>query len=387
MPVMIAGIKTAAVISVGIATLSAFIGAGGLGEFINRGLSLSDSRLILLGAIPSAMLALYVSFAISAIEWGLNEKKRQKFKHLAGNAGRILSFFPLLVLFLIGGTGHILQTDLVLQEKIIRIGSKNFTEQLILSEIMAQIIEERTEYQVERKFNLGGTMICHGALTKGEIDMYPEYTGTGLLVILKSRTSFTDPDEVYAFVSSEYEKQFSLKWLNPFGFNNTYAFAVRNEDAKKHGWSTVSDLKDSADSLKAGFTSEFSERPDGYPGFQKVYNISFGKVIDLDPALMYDAVKKAQVDIITAFSTDSRILGYNLFMLEDDMVFFPPYYAAPVVRKDTLRAFPEIEKAIAPLANLIDEHTMQEMNFEVDQKKREVKKIVKEFLGKKGLIK
>jgi osmoprotectant transport system permease protein len=202
LPVIVAGIKTAAVISVGIATLSAFIGAGGLGEFINRGLSLSDTRLILLGAIPSAILALYVSFAISAIEWGLNERKRQQVKLIKGSSGKILTFIPLIILFFIGITGYIPQAGSPLTEKTtIRIGSKNFTEQLILAEMMARIIEIKTGYHVERKLNLGGTMICHEALLKGAIDMYPEYTGTGLLAILKSKKSFTTPGEVYDFVS------------------------------------------------------------------------------------------------------------------------------------------------------------------------------------------
>lgn len=386
LPVIVAGIKTAAVISVGIATLSAFIGAGGLGEFINRGLSLADTRLILLGAVPSALLALYVSLAISAIEWGLNERNRRKVKLLAGSSGKLLSFIPLIILFLIGITGHIPQADSPRPEKIIRIGSKNFTEQLILAEMMARIIEIKTGYHVERKLNLGGTMICHEALLKEEIDMYPEYTGTGLLAVLKSKESFRTPGEVYDFVSLEYEKQFNLKWLPPFGFNNTYAFAVRNEVAIKNRWEKVSDLTFAADSLKAGFTAEFSERPDGYPGFQKAYHISFGKVINLDPALMYDAVKNGQVDIITAFSTDSRIPGYNLFILEDDKSFFPPYNAATVVRKEVIEKYPEVQKALTLLSNLIDEKTMQGLNFEADQNKREVKEIVREFFKEKGLL-
>jgi osmoprotectant transport system permease protein len=387
LPVIVAGIKTAAVISVGIATLSAFIGAGGLGEFINRGLSLSDTRLILLGAVPSALLALYVSLSISAIEWGLNDRKRQKVKLLAGSAGKFLTFMPLIILFLFGITGQIPQAASSQSGKAtITVGSKNFTEQLIIAEMMAQLIEIKTGYHVERKFNLGGTMICHEALLQGEIDMYPEYTGTGLLAILKSKESFTTPGEVYDFVSREYEKQFNLKWLPPFGFNNTYAFAVRTEDAVKNRWGKVSDLTFSADSLKAGFTAEFSERPDGYPGFKKAYNISFGKVISIDPALMYDAVKKGQVDIITAFSTDSRIPGYNLFILDDDKSFFPPYHAAPVVRKEVIEKYPEVQNALANLSNLIDEKTMQGLNYEVDQDKRGVKETVREFLKEKALL-
>ena len=386
LPVIIAGVKTAAVISVGIATLSAFIGAGGLGEFINRGLSLADTRLIMLGAVPSALLALYVSFAISAIEWGLNDRKRRRYPVFSGTSGRLIAFIPLLLLFIFGLTGQVVPSGKAHPEKLIRIGSKNFTEQLILGEMMAQRIEIVHGIKVERKFNLGGTMICHEALIKGEIDMYPEYTGTGLLAVLKSKESFSSPDEVYDFVSREYERQFGLKWLAPFGFNNTYAFAIRKEDAEKNGWETISDVKNSSDAVRAGFTAEFSERPDGYPGIKAAYGIEFGKVINLDPALMYDAVKEKQVDLITAFSTDSRIPGYNLVLLKDDKSFFPPYYAAPVVRIETLNQFPDIKDVLVPLAGLLDEYTMQGLNFEVDQNKRTVKEVVREFLESNGLI-
>lgn len=386
MPVIVAGVKTAAVISVGIATLSAFIGAGGLGEFINRGLSLADTRLILLGAVPSALLALYVSLSISAIEWGLNERKRRKVKLLAGGTGKLLSFVPLLLLFVIGIAGQLPKDGPPHAETSIRVGSKNFTEQLILAEMMSRIIEVKTGYHVERKFNLGGTMICHEALLNGEIDIYPEYTGTGLLAVLKSKKRFTMGGGVFDYVSREYSKRFNLKWLSPFGFNNTYAFAVRHEDAVKNGWENISDLASSAGSLRAGVTAEFSERPDGYPGFQKAYNISFGNVINIDPALMYDAVGKGQVDIITAFSTDSRIPGYNLFVLADDKSFFPPYHAAPVVRQEIIEKYPEVQNTLSLLAGLFDEKTMQRLNFEVDQNKRNVKEVVREFLNENALL-
>jgi glycine betaine/choline ABC-type transport system substrate-binding protein len=332
------------------------------------------------------LLALYVSFAIAAIELGLNERKRRRYPVFSGTSGRYIAFIPLLLLFILGLTGQAAQSGKAYPGKIIRIGSKNFTEQLILGEMMAQRIEIIPGLKVERKFNLGGTMIGHEALIKGEIDMYPEYTGTGLLAVLNSKESFKGPEELYDFVSREYERRFDLKWLAPFGFNNTYAFAIRNEDAEKYGWKAISDVKDSAVAVRAGFTSEFSERPDGYPGIKAAYGIEFGKVIDLDPALMYDAVKEKQVDLITAFSTDSRIPGYNLVLLKDDKSFFPPYYAAPVVRIETLNQFPEINDVLAPLAGLLDEQTMQGLNFEVDQKKREVKEVVREFLESNRLI-
>jgi osmoprotectant transport system permease protein len=385
-PVIMAGIRTAAVISVGIATLSAFIGAGGLGEFINRGLSLADTRLIMLGAVPSALLALYVSFAVSAVEWGLNTRKRRSSRLFAGRFGRYGSFVPLLLLLLPGLAGQFLQAVPSKEEKVVRIGSKNFTEQMILAEILAQRIEHGTGLRVERRFNLGGTMICHEALLRGEIDMYPEYTGTGLLAILKSDERPPDPEEVYDVVAGTYAENFRIRWLAPLGFNNTYAIAVRREHAEEKGWSKISDLRTEAGSLRAGFTAEFSERPDGYPGLKEAYGFGFGTVISLDPALMYDAVKEGHVDLITAFSTDSRIPGYDLVILDDDRGFFPPYHAAPVVRMDALELHTEIADALAPLSGMIDEQTMQGLNFQVDQKKRPVREVVSEFLAARGLL-
>jgi osmoprotectant transport system permease protein len=385
MPVIVAGVKTAAVISVGIATLSAFIGAGGLGEFIIRGLSLADTRLIMLGAVPSAMLALYVSFSIAAVEWGLNKRERRGMPLLSGRAGMALSFAPLAILALLGVAGELLKVT-PQAETTVRIGSKNFTEQLILGEIMAQRIEGATDLEVVRRFNLGGTMICHEALLEGEIDLYPEYTGTALIAILGREERPTDPEEVFRLVSGVYEESFGLGWLGPFGFNNTYAIAVRDEAAERRGWRKISDLAEEARGLKAGFTAEFSERPDGYPGLRKAYGFEFGQVLNLDPALMYEAVKRGEVDLITAFSTDSRIPGYDLVILEDDRRFFPPYFAAPVVREEALKAHPGIRRALAPLEGLLDEETMRKLNYSVDQDRRAVREVVREYLESEGLL-
>jgi osmoprotectant transport system permease protein len=384
-PVIIAGIKTAAIISVGIATLSAFIGAGGLGEFINRGLSLVDTRLILLGAIPSALLALYVSFAISSLEWGLNKRRRKDHRLLGGRSGLVLSLVPLGILFVIGGTGTAWEA-LPKHDRTIRVGSKNFTEQLILSEMIAQRIEAATDIEVERKLNLGGTMVCHSALLEGEIDIYPEYTGTALTAILKYEDRPGGPEEVFDTVARDYLDRFDLMWLKPFGFNNTYALAIKQEKGNSTGWKKISDMGASASGIRAGFTAEFAERPDGYPGLSDAYGFEFGDVRDLDPSLMYDALRKDEVDLIVAFSTDSRIPGYNLMLLEDDRSFFPPYHAAPLIRQEILKAFPEIARALAPLAGLIDDKTMQLLNYEADQEKRNVKEVVREFLLREGLL-
>lgn len=379
LPVIVAGVRTAAVMGVGIATLSAFIGAGGLGQFINRGLALGDTRLILLGAIPAAVLALLVDWAVGAAAWALDPRRRAQQRaprHTAARAAALL--LPCLVF----GAGSIVyfqtRADVV-------VGSKNFTEQLVLGHMMAQLIEEHTDLRVDRRFCLGGTMICHGALVNGEIDLYAEYTGTGLTAVLKEEPE-GGPRETYRRVDRAYREQFGLDWLRSFGINNTYAITVRASDAEQRGWKTVSDLKPVADQLRAGFTAEFAERPDGYPGFQVAYGFGFAEVIDMDAALMYDAVAGNEVDVIAAFATDGRIAAYHLRPLVDDAGFFPPYFAAPVVRSSTLRRHPSLRAALDRLGGVLDDRTMQSLNYAVDQEGRSPAVVAKQFLEDRRLI-
>jgi len=392
-PVIVAGIRTATVVGVGIATLSAFIGAGGLGQFINRGLALANTNLILLGAIPAAILALIVDFSIGAFEWGLRPERKKNKKGSVKSFMRPLAFLLPVALILMGIVTYFTKpgwiskyaTPLETGHGVVRIGTKNFTEQLILGEMMARFVEIKTDFIVDRRFNLGGTMICHGALVNGEIDLYAEYTGTGLTAILK-HSVITDPEEALYYVTKMYHKRFDLQWLKPFGFNNTYAITVRAADAAQNGWVTISDLKGSASNLLAGFTAEFAERPDGYPGLRQAYNLQFDDVRDFDPSLMYEAIRNNEADVICAFATDGRIAAYNLKPLKDDRNFFPPYHAAPVIREDILKAHPKLGDVLSLLGGLIDNATMQRLNFEVDGKKRRTAEVVEEFLKRKGII-
>ena len=393
-PIIMAGIRTASVAGVGIATLAAFIGAGGLGEFINRGLALSNTRLIFLGAIPAALLALVVDFALGFIEKVCDPKRNRHWSprfHFAMKLSIVLIPLLFFISFFIipslmpSQTAGFSEKNKVQDKNIIRIASKNFTEQLILAEMMAQMIEKRTHLSVDRKFNLGGTIICHQALTRGEIDLYAEYTGTGLMAILKLSV-MNNPNEVYQLVSEEYLNRFNLIWLKPFGFNNTYTLTVRKQDAKKKQWEKISDLTPMSSNLVAGFSGEFQERPDGYPGFQEVYGFKFGKLHDLDPGLIYEALAKGAVDVIDGYLTDGRIPAYNLISLKDDKKFFPPYYAAPVVRKETLSTYPELREALAPLGSLIDNSTMRVLNYAVNGNRREISELVTEFLQNKKIF-
>ena len=395
-PVIVAGIRTAAVVGVGIATLSAFIGAGGLGQFINRGLALSNTHLILLGAIPAAVLALLVDGSIAAFQWGLR-RRRSRGSRLKGALDRALRPVALgmPVALIVGGVFAYFSASTsssnepwgpsAAEGRTVRVGTKNFTEQLVLGELMAQLIEARTDLHVERRFNLGGTMICHGALASGGIDLYAEYTGTALTAILE-RPVIADPDRAHAMVAREYRQRFSAEWLRPFGFDNTYAVTVRKSDATSHNLRTISDLVPLSGTLRAGFTAEFSARPDGYPGLRRAYGLRFRDVRDLDPALMYQAIANREVDVICAFTTDGRIVAFDLQPLRDDRGFFPPYQAAPVIRTEVLQAHPELRSVLELVAGLLDDAAMQRLNFDVDGKKRRPSEVVREFLEGRGLL-
>lgn len=268
---------------------------------------------------------------------------------------------------------------------VVAIGSKNFTEQYIVGEMMARLIEAKTALKVKRVFNLGGTMICHQALAQGDIDLYAEYTGTALMVVLK-RPVESSPERVYAIVSKDYRERFGLEWLPPFGFNNGYALATRGPDAAKNGWKKVSDLRPMASGLTVGFPSEFQLRDDGYPGLKKAYGFAFGKVHEMDPGLMYGAVAQGEVDVIPAFTTDGRIKSFRLATLADDRGFFPPYFAAPVVRASLLAEHPELRAALAPLAGAFDDATMMRLNYEVDELKKSPEAVAEAFLVERGLL-
>ncbi len=267
----------------------------------------------------------------------------------------------------------------------IRMGCKNFTEQYILGEMMAELIEAKTDLYVDRNFNLGGTVICHKALINGEIDLYPEYTGTALTTLM-NRETIPSSTEVFSIVESYYREEWDCEWLQPLGFDNTYALTVREKDAEEKQWKTISDLKPDAENLPAGFTAEFMERPDGYPGLKKKYELDFQSTSDLDPGLMYRAIAQKEVDVICAFATDGRIPAFNLYPLKDNLNFFPPYEAAPVVRQDALKKFPKLRETLNLLARLLDNETMQQLNFEVDENKRAPSIVAREFLLKKNLI-
>jgi osmoprotectant transport system substrate-binding protein len=269
------------------------------------------------------------------------------------------------------------------QNRIV-IGTKNFTEQLVLGEIIAQQIENKTHLSVERRFYLAGSYICHQAILGGRIDIYPEYTGTALTAILKAQPS-SNPEQVYDEVKAEYARQFNLEVGKPFGFNNTFAIEIRGEDARRLGLKTISQAAAYTPKWRAGFGYEFSERPDGYKGLAATYGLRFAespRIMDL--GLLARALKDKQLDLAAGNATDGLIRALDLFVLEDDRHYFPPYEAVPIIRQDMLARHPEVGQALNKLAGQISDDDMRQLNYAVDGEHRDVKQVVTEFLQKKG---
>jgi osmoprotectant transport system substrate-binding protein len=262
----------------------------------------------------------------------------------------------------------------------VRIGSKNFTEQIILGEIIAQSLE-RLGVPVERRLNMAGTFICHHALEDGEIDTYVEYTGTALMAILKLPPT-SDPKAAYETVKTEYAKRFGLKWGPPLGFDNTFAMVVRRQDAKKYGLSKISDLIRVENTFRPGFGYEFLDRADGWAGVQEAYGLDFDqKPTSLDLGLIYQALESKQVDLVAGNATDGLIDAMNLTVLSDDQHFFPPYQAAPVYRPEAAARWPELARVFSLLAGRISTAEMRKMNAEVDSRRRAAAEVAREFVS------
>ncbi|MGW8186501.1 MAG: ABC transporter substrate-binding protein [Desulfobacterales bacterium] len=276
-------------------------------------------------------------------------------------------------------------------EKKLVVGSKNFTEQQILGQIMIQLLQAKG-FTCEDKTGLGGTLVARKALENGQIDIYMEYTGTALVTMLKEKKIITDPKECYAFVKKADLERNGLVWLPYMPFNNTYCLMMRKDDAAAKGIKTLSDLsayvKANPDAIRFGTGPEFYARPDGYKPLQKKYDFKFpkDKIIKMDDGLLYKAVKDGQVDVGMGFATDGRIKGFDLVALEDDLNYFPVYNPAPVVRQETAKEYPELESIFSALAEKLDTKTMTDLNYAVDGEHKSVADVAHEWLKSVGLI-
>ncbi|MDZ8110534.1 MAG: glycine betaine ABC transporter substrate-binding protein [Nostoc sp. DedQUE12a] len=376
--VILAGVRVATVICVGIATIASAIGGGGLGVFLFRGISTLNNQLILAGAIPAALIALGADFTLGWLEKNLTQQSEKTIK-INRKTGIYFAILTLLIGVLIGFTYWLTPPTII-------IGSKNFTEQFILGELLAQQIESHTKLRVDRRLNLGGTFICHEAVKAGQIAGYIEYTGTSLTSVLKQKP-ISDPQGVYQKVKQDYNQKFKLEVMQPLGFNNTFAMIIRSEDAKRWQIKTLSEAAKYTPQMQAGFGYEFLGRQDGYPGLAKTYGLKFAKPPQqMELGLIYQAIKEKKVDLIAGNSTDGLIAVLNLVILEDDKKYFPPYEAVPIFNQAILEKYPELREAINQLAGLISTEAMQKMNYLVDNQSRPVEEVVHEWLKSKKLL-
>ncbi|HEX5706180.1 MAG TPA: ABC transporter permease/substrate-binding protein [Pyrinomonadaceae bacterium] len=395
-PVILAGVRVATVISVGVATIAAFIGAGGLGMYIQRGLRQNDNALILAGAIPAALLALAADWALGLLEARFDARARVSQEETTASRRRALvkrvAYAAVALLFVVGGLlfwtsgrGADERTGVFTYEaddaRPVRVCSKDFTESLILAEALAQTLETRG-VRVERRYELGGNL-CHDALVAGQLDAYPEYTGTSFTAILK-HDPVTDPRAVYEQVKREYAERFALEVGPPLGFSNDFAILVRGDDARRLSLRTISDAVPHARAWRAGFGQDFMSRKDGYEGFRRAYGLRFdAQPREMDLSLTYRALAAGRVDIIAGNSTDGLIGALDLFQLEDDRRYFPPYEAVLIFRRDALDASPRARAALEQLGGALSTEEMRRLNYEVDGRKRPFAEVVREWREEK----
>ncbi len=387
MSVILTGVRVAVVITIGVAIIGATVGAGGLGEYIFAGLRNNKSELLLAGAVPSALMALLADFGFSAIEKRFDTSTNRATTSTRKLLRRLAWATLALGIILMGYAawrGIRGPSSSSLNRPHATVGSKDFTESELLAEVVAQMLEARN-IKVDRTFGLGGNL-SHSALVAGEIDLYPEYTGTSFTAILH-HAPISDPRAVYDQVKREYAEQFKVEVSAPLGFDNTFAILVRGEDARRLNLKTISQAARYTSQWRAGFGEDFKTRADGYPGFARAYGLQFveePRQMALD--LSYTALASRKVDLIAGNSTDGRIAKLDLVQLEDDRHYFPPYEAVFLTRQDSLARLPALREVLQKLSGAITTDEMRKLNFEVDSQKRDKKNVVREWLNAKGFV-
>ena len=371
MPVIMSGIRTAAVMIIGTATLAALIGAGGLGSFILLGIDRNNASLILIGALSSAFLAIAFNLLL---KWMEKAKLRT-----------IFAAFAVMVIGLgVSYTPSLLAKP---EKENLVIAGKLGPEPEILANMYKILIEEKTDMTVTVKPNFGKTTFLYEALKKGDIAIYPEFTGTVTESLLKPTPQVNhDPEAVYQAARDGIKKQDNLALLKPMAYQNTYAVAVPKKIAQEYGLKTISDLKKVEGQLKAGFTLEFNDREDGNKGLQKVYGLNL-QVSTMEPALRYQAIQSGDIQITDAYSTDAELARYDLVVLEDDKQLFPPYQGAPLMKTALLEKHPELEAVLNKLAGKITADQMSQMNYQVGVEGKSASQVARDFLIQEGIIK
>lgn len=388
--VIMAGVRISAVTAVGLVTIAALIGAGGLGELIYAGIRTATNAQIVAGAIPACVLALLMDHLLADIEKLVTPKALRPPAAAARGGLRpaightVSALTAVIVVLAIGVYVHSLLPRTA-DKRTITVAGKDFTEQILLAHIYADLIEAKTDLRVNRKVGLGGSQVVFNALIAGDVDMYVDYTGTLYGSFLK-HPPLSDIKKVYDISKQELAEKYNLILLPQIGFNNTYTLTMRREKAAALGIRTISDLARVAPDLRLAATVEFMNREDGWLGLRKAYGLEFAKIFPTDGSPRFVAIAAEHCDVIDAFSTEGLIKGYDLQILEDDRQFFLPYFAVPLIRGEILEKHPELRDVVAILNGILTNETMQELNYQIDELKRDPMDVAREFLRKQALI-
>ena len=375
LPVLMSGIRNMVTMTIALAGIASFVGAGGLGVAIYRGITTNNSAMTFLGSLLIAILALVFDFILGLIEKRLTNHKRVKYK--INPKLIILGLF--IVIF---GAYFSLNSK---KNKTINIATKPMTEGYILGQMLTELIEQDTDLKVNITNGVGGgTSNIHPAIVKGEFDLYPEYTGTSWEAVLKKEASYDESK--FDELQKEYKEKYNLEYVNLYGFNNTYGLAVNKDIAEKYNLKTYSDLAKISNNLIFGAEYDFFEREDGYKELQKVYNMNFKKQIDMDIGLKYQAMKDKKIDVMVIFTTDGQLAISDVVVLEDDKKMYPSYRAGTVVRSEILSEYPELKPVLEKLNNILDDKTMADLNYQVESKGKKPEDVAREYLQEKGLL-
>ena len=375
LPVLMSGIRNMVTMTIALAGIASFVGAGGLGVAIYRGITTNNSAMTFLGSLLIAILALIFDFILGLIEKRLTNHKRVKYK--INPKLIILGLF--IVIF---GAYFSLNSK---KNKTINIATKPMTEGYILGQMLTELIEQDTDLKVNITNGVGGgTSNIHPAIVKGEFDLYPEYTGTSWEAVLKKEASYDESK--FDELQKEYKEKYNLEYVNLYGFNNTYGLAVNKDIAEKYNLKTYSDLAKVSNNLIFGAEYDFFEREDGYKELQKVYNMNFKKQIDMDIGLKYQAMKDKKIDVMVIFTTDGQLAVSDVIVLEDDKKMYPSYRAGTVVRSEILSEYPELKPVLEKLNNILDDKTMADLNYQVESKGKKPEDVAREYLQEKGLL-
>ena len=384
LPVILAGVRISAVSAVGLMTLAAFIGAGGLGYLVYAGIRTVNNAQILSGAIPACLLALFIDYLFSILERKLIPKNLK----LSNPQSKIKKYFDNFIIIitclaLITGSFFTIKNSTA---ETIKIGSMDFTEQEILSYMIKDLIEDRTDIQVEQSLSLGASGIVLDAIKNGDIDMYIDYTGTIYGSVL-GHNDTKDTKEILNVCKKEMKSNYGLEVLDELNFNNTYTLAVRRDTAEKYNLKTYSDLEKVSSNLVLSPTLSFMERKDCYKALNNTYNMNFKEVTPIDGSPRYTALQNKDCDVIDAYSTDGLLKKYDLVVLEDDKGAFLRYDAVPVISKELKEKYPQIENILKELGKYLNEDVMIELNYQVDVEGKKSSDVAHDFLIKNGLIK